>query len=338
MTRKILAIDDSLTFRKFIGKALAQTPGRYAVALAKDGEDGIAQAEADCPELILLDYVLPDLSGDEVCARLAALPGLAGVPIILMSSSVEAIEETASRYPSVRGTVAKPFTPELLCDTVEQVFTEEAGGALAPVAITVVPEVEDFSGNTGSVSLINALLSVQRAKLTGVLTLTGAGRTVQLGCRGGQPVGMIQGDLWQKQAAGLADFAHMWTAMDVRFRFQSATALPIGAAPIPPIESMVEWAMDSLRWVKDEAESSYAWGDSTGVPAFNRVGYERVQRIALTQEEIDFVKQVDARSSVVSIAERLRWPVPAVHQVLFRFLCLEVFDFWPASILAANRG
>ena len=43
MSRPILAIDDSLTFRKFIGKALAQTPGRYDVTLACDGTEGLGK-------------------------------------------------------------------------------------------------------------------------------------------------------------------------------------------------------------------------------------------------------------------------------------------------------
>jgi CheY-like chemotaxis protein len=118
MSRPILAIDDSLTFRKFIGKALAQTPGRYDVTLASDGREGLKCAAEKKPELILLDFVLPDLSGDEVCAQLAAIPELADIPIVLMSSSVESIQATAANYPAVKGTIAKPFTPELLCDTV----------------------------------------------------------------------------------------------------------------------------------------------------------------------------------------------------------------------------
>ena len=335
MPRRILAIDDSLTFRKFINKALLQQPGLYEVTLAKDGTEGLALAASGLPELILLDFVLPDLSGDEVCAQLAANPAVAGIPVILMSSSVDAIAETAARYSSVQGTIAKPFTPETLSDAVEQVFAPTPGSPeLAPES---APTGEGFAGSTGSFGLMSALSTLQRQRLTGILTISSAGKKLRLASRNGLPLGLLEeeGTSFLPHRQGLLAFANLWTSMDASFRFEATEVS--STAPTAPVESMLEWAMDSLREVREEVESAYAWGDSTGVPAFNRPGYERVQRLALTQEEIDFVKQVDARASVVTISERLGWKLETAHQVLFRFLSLEVFDFWPAAILHANR-
>ena len=337
MPRRILAIDDSLTFRKFITKALQQQSGLYEVTLAKDGTEGLALAASGLPELILLDFVLPDLSGDDVCAQLAANPAVAAIPIILMSSSVDAIAETAARYSAVQGTIAKPFTPETLCDSVEQVFAPAMGATGTEAEPETTAAGEGFAGSMGSFSLMNALSTLQRQRMTGILSINHGGRTLRLACRAGLPLGLLEADekSFLPHRHALQMFGSLWTEMNASFRFESQEVS--STAPVAPVESMLEWAMDSLREIRDEVESAYAWGDSTGVPAFNRSGYERVQRLALTQEEIDFVKQVDARASVLAISERLGWKLETAHQVLFRFLSLEVFDFWPAAILHANR-
>jgi CheY-like chemotaxis protein len=340
MSHKILAIDDSLTFRKFISKALGQTPGRYVVTLAQDGTEGLDKASG-MPDLILLDYVLPDLSGDEVCERLSAMGTMNGIPIVLMSSSVESIRATAAKYPSVKGMVAKPFTPELLCDTVEQLLSPRPEGAdtTSPNGARTpsTPPGVVYCGSTAGFPLIHALSAVQRQRHTGLLTLFSGVLTLVLACRDGQPVGVINNGRYVPLADAQRLFSTLWTSMDVQFSFDTSKPLP-QPDKAEPAGNMLEWAIESLRHVTDEAESSYAWGDSTGIPAFNRSGYDRIQRIALLPEEIAFIQQVDARSSVETIAARLGWPLTKGHQVLFRLLCLEIFDFWPAAILTSQRG
>jgi hypothetical protein len=265
-------------------------------------------------------------------------------------------QETASKYAAVQTVIAKPFTPELLCDTVDQLLGPgllplpaeptplDLSQALSSEDGTVYPEptsnarLSGFSGGVGSFSLIHCLQAVQRQRLTGVLNVSGGGRPYKLVCRAGVPIGIKNGPGYFPQEQAIQEFSRLWTSMDVSFHFDTTAEVPDYAPPGQLVENMLEWAIESLRCVKEDAESSYAWGDSSGVPAFNRSGYERVQRVALTQEEIDFIRQVDARSSVVSIAHRLGWSITQAHQVLFRFLCLEIFDFWPASILAANRA
>ncbi len=344
MSLKILALDDSLTFRKFIGKALGAVAGQYTVSLAPDGTTGLQMALAERPDLILLDYVMPDLSGDEVCGKLQEALGDAVLPVVLMSSSVEAIAATQARFAFVRGVVAKPFTPELLCDTVEQVLGElgvapgnarpaasatgNAAGA-APAALAGA-----FTAGSTTMSSVGALLAVQRQRSSGRLTFIGRNRSLQLVCDQGSPVSLeIDGKVYTCWES-LAQSAWIWTGEVDSYAF---TPGDFGRRPADGIENMLEWAMESCRTVGEETESSYAWGDNSGVPAYNRVGYERIQRVALTEEEIDFVKMVDARSSLERIAHLLGWPVKRAQQVLFRFLCLEIFDFWPSAILNANR-
>ena len=95
--RRLLAIDDSPNLRAFIVQALTAQFPNMIVTLAPDGREGLRLARQEKPNLILLDFVLPDLPGDEVCRQLMADPATAEIPVVLMSSSSVAIESTQER-------------------------------------------------------------------------------------------------------------------------------------------------------------------------------------------------------------------------------------------------
>jgi hypothetical protein len=71
------------------------------------------------PELILLDFILPDMKGDEVCRRLFENPGTAGIPVVYMSGYGAELQASQSENPNVIGFLNKPFTSDLLIKTVE---------------------------------------------------------------------------------------------------------------------------------------------------------------------------------------------------------------------------
>src|SRR5215510_13977071 len=139
MTRTILAIDDSLTLREFILRCLSRHSADYRVVLAKDGKEGLELAVAENPDLILLDFVLPDMKGDEVCRRLRANEKTAKLPVVLMSSSAAEMKRAEAEFDTVIKCIAKPFTPELLCATVGFGFREIAKKTSAPVAAGAPP-------------------------------------------------------------------------------------------------------------------------------------------------------------------------------------------------------
>ncbi len=85
--KKILTVDDSKTALMMTTMALRST--RYQVATASDGEEAVAKALADPPDLIVLDVVMPKLDGFETCRRLRANPATKDVPIILLTTRGE---------------------------------------------------------------------------------------------------------------------------------------------------------------------------------------------------------------------------------------------------------
>jgi DNA-binding response OmpR family regulator len=89
---------------------------------AKDAEEGLRIAVDGKPDLILLDFILPDMKGDAVCSRLVANEATAEIPVVMMSSNVGDIRRAESEYRNVVKAIAKPFTPDLLTATVRFVI------------------------------------------------------------------------------------------------------------------------------------------------------------------------------------------------------------------------
>ena len=93
MTSKptILAIDDVPTNLKALASALAE---EYEIQVATSGTQGLAYAEASPPDLILLDIMMPEMDGYEVCRRLKADARLQHIPVIFITAHTEAEAET----------------------------------------------------------------------------------------------------------------------------------------------------------------------------------------------------------------------------------------------------
>ncbi|MEY2560757.1 MAG: hypothetical protein QOG51_1172 [Verrucomicrobiota bacterium] len=122
-TRKILVLDDSLMLLSFVKEILSEA--NYVAMTAPTAEEGLAAAASDVPDLILLDYVLPDMKGDEVCQRLSENPATAKVPIIYMSGFGADLKPDQITSANVIGSLNKPFTSDLLIKTVEKYMPKE---------------------------------------------------------------------------------------------------------------------------------------------------------------------------------------------------------------------
>ncbi|MEP6699018.1 MAG: response regulator [Verrucomicrobiota bacterium] len=121
--RKILVIDDSLMLLNFVKEILAEA--NYSVATAGTAQEGIGCATDDRPDLILLDYVLPDMKGDEVSERLARDEKTTRIPIIYMSGFGADLQPDHLAQPNVIGSLNKPFTSDLLLKTVENFMPKD---------------------------------------------------------------------------------------------------------------------------------------------------------------------------------------------------------------------
>ena len=136
--RKVLVIDDSLMLLSFVKEILSEA--NYLVNTAPTAEEGLESAARSTPDLILLDYVLPDMKGDDVCQRLAGDPATAKVPIIYMSGFGTDLQPDQIKSANVIGSLNKPFTSDLLIKTVENLMPKDTSEAAQPESQTIEAE------------------------------------------------------------------------------------------------------------------------------------------------------------------------------------------------------
>jgi DNA-binding response OmpR family regulator len=122
-SRKVLVIDDSLMLLSFVKEILAEA--NYSVVTAATAEEGLVAASNDVPDLVLLDYVLPDMKGDEVSRHLAKNSATSKVRIVYMSGFGADLKPDQISNANVIGSLNKPFTSDLLLKTVEKYMPKE---------------------------------------------------------------------------------------------------------------------------------------------------------------------------------------------------------------------
>ncbi|HEX4458644.1 MAG TPA: response regulator, partial [Polyangia bacterium] len=105
----VLVIDDSPTILKVV--QLVLTKAGFSVYTAPDGEEGIARARAERPDLILLDFVMPKMNGYQVCRALAESPELKSIPVVLMSAKGDQVGERFVKVMGIVDYITKPFSP-----------------------------------------------------------------------------------------------------------------------------------------------------------------------------------------------------------------------------------
>jgi DNA-binding response OmpR family regulator len=121
---KILIIDDTEMLLIFVEDSLALADPTLQMTTALTGLHGVKEAARIIPDLVLVDYVLPDIKGDEVCRRIGRNDRTARVPIIMMSGHVHEMTTAASKLPNVVATIAKPFISDALVALVRQTLKE----------------------------------------------------------------------------------------------------------------------------------------------------------------------------------------------------------------------
>jgi DNA-binding response OmpR family regulator len=125
--RKVLVVDDSLMLLSFVEEVLAEA--NYDVRTASTAQAGLDACKAERPDLVLLDYILPDMKGDEVSRRLLDDSTTAKVPVVYMSGYGTDLKREGANPRNVIGFLNKPFTSDLLIETVEKHTWQHGGEA-----------------------------------------------------------------------------------------------------------------------------------------------------------------------------------------------------------------
>jgi two-component system cell cycle response regulator DivK len=118
----VLVIEDNAT-NMTLATFLLESAGYVALA-ARDAELGVALARSQHPDLILMDIQLPVMDGYEATRRIRAVPDLAGVPIIAVTSYALSGDEAKTREAGCDGYIAKPFSPRQLLAKIREFLPE----------------------------------------------------------------------------------------------------------------------------------------------------------------------------------------------------------------------
>jgi DNA-binding response OmpR family regulator len=118
MRDKILVVDDELDMRALLKEVLGREG--FEVILASNGEEGMALAASENPQVILLDVAMPGMDGVESCRKLKANGGTKSIPVIMVTAfwdrKTEAIEAGADDF------IYKPFDPDELTFRIQSIL------------------------------------------------------------------------------------------------------------------------------------------------------------------------------------------------------------------------
>jgi two-component system, cell cycle response regulator DivK len=119
--KRILMVEDTEDNRQII-RDLVSAVG-YELIEAADGAEGLAMAEREKPDLILMDIQLPIMDGYETTRRIKANPALKHIPVIAVTSYALSGDEAKTREAGCDAYVAKPFSPRQLLAKINELLT-----------------------------------------------------------------------------------------------------------------------------------------------------------------------------------------------------------------------
>jgi len=147
MSIKILLADDSITIQKVVGIIFGGE--EYALTVVDNGKAAVDKARELNPDILLIDALMPGMSGYEVCEAVRATPALANKPILLLTGSFEPFDEDKAKSCGADDFLAKPFESQQIVNKVKNLI-EQSASAVATATVEpeafeepqAVPEVE----------------------------------------------------------------------------------------------------------------------------------------------------------------------------------------------------
>ena len=115
---KILVVDDMKSERDLITKYLMEAG--HVVITACDGKEALAEVSEHKPDVIVTDWMMPNMGGIDVCRKLKKNPETADIPVIACTAKNRDVDRLWAKKQGVAGYVTKPCTQEELISVVKQ--------------------------------------------------------------------------------------------------------------------------------------------------------------------------------------------------------------------------
>lgn len=116
----VLVVEDSKTQREMISNLLRGSG--LSVSVACDGVEALEQIEGNCPDLVVLDIIMPRMNGYEVCRKLRSDSKTQKVAVVMCSAKKEEFDRYWGIKQGADAYIAKPFEPHELIGTIKQLL------------------------------------------------------------------------------------------------------------------------------------------------------------------------------------------------------------------------
>lgn len=123
MPKNILIIDDDESITRLIGIMLVRAG--YEISTASSGQEGLEKVFEEQPDLVILDMVMPDMTGADVCRRIRSQPELADLPILMLSGQTEVDDKVIGLKAGANDYVTKPVHRDELIARMEVLLRPE---------------------------------------------------------------------------------------------------------------------------------------------------------------------------------------------------------------------
>ncbi len=121
--KRILLVDDEVDFIEVLRIRLEDN--NYEVIVAYDGEEGLERAEKEEPDLIILDIMLPKISGFDVCRKLKIDENFKNIPIVMLSAKFQANDIKFGMAMGADAYITKPFEPQVLIEKMRELLSKK---------------------------------------------------------------------------------------------------------------------------------------------------------------------------------------------------------------------
>ena len=125
MAKRVLVVDDEPDILELTRFALSQEG--FQVDTAATGDEAMASLRRSRPDLVVLDLMLPDRPGTEICRSIRSTPELAAIPVIMLTARSDEVDRVVGFELGADDYVTKPFSPRELCLRVKAVLRRGEG-------------------------------------------------------------------------------------------------------------------------------------------------------------------------------------------------------------------
>jgi CheY-like chemotaxis protein len=121
ISKRILIVDNEPSIRE-VAQICLETVAGWQTIVAGSGLEGVATAEREQPDAILLDVMMPDLDGLATFNKLQANPATRSIPVILLTAKVQTSDCQNYTDLGIKSTIAKPFSPLELAQQIATIL------------------------------------------------------------------------------------------------------------------------------------------------------------------------------------------------------------------------